>query len=1428
MTKIVHTFLLMLIVSVYALGQYSGSGPISLGTPSGATSVQWYKDGSVISGATNSTYVASTPGIYYASYTDGGTTCNSDQTIQFVLVANGTTVTLNGTTNNGSGTDYQWLNQTGPIQGATTSNYTTSTGGIYTLTYTSTGCTVSSQPYYVFILPLDSDNDGIADVDDLDDDNDGILDSSENLCSIQNISKTGVTVSSTLTWTASLSLLVDGSGVSGHALPNAALIANETILQFDLPNAVNLSLIELTPYVSSLPIVLGSVVNIQGWNGTTWQTIKAYQTVTTPTTGIADPSLLSYKFDLPNNSSSYTKYRIQGVSGSMQGNWASEVYFTGPCSSSQNDLDGDGLVNSLDLDSDGDGCPDGIEGGAAFTTTNLVTSAMAGGNSGGGFTGTSTNSVIKNLGNTVGNTTTTMGVPTIAGTGQTVGTSQNGATFDANCVICNAGTTPPIITPTSVTNTCPAMTFSLAALANTGVKPAGTTLIWSTHKVPTSAEDTLTNLTSVSSSGLYYALYFDKTNNCYSPADSVSATIINCSDTDGDGKLNTADLDDDNDGILDTAENCTLPNFNGNVSSNYALFTGAFNPMKSGSVSILAQTVWGTYVASGSYLSVGSCSAPSPDWGGGNITFSSPLTNAVIRVEAMEFGTEYLDVEILAPYTGTPSLAFTSFENNAYVIQLSPTKWRINSGVNCTSGQCYSGGNIQITGAFYSKLQISGGSQTNDSWCRNVRVILTDAVVQGACNTDIDGDGISNEFDLDSDGDGCPDAIEGGSTFTTSNLVNSAMAGGNSGTSYNGTSTTPVIQNLGNTVGATGIPTVATTGQNIGYSQNGGANACIDSDNDSIANVDDLDDDNDGIRDTDENCNLVNPSNITNTNGVLNNIATINGSTPSATKNGTTVVGAVGVSGTSNILSSNTLILGNHLAQSPDWGTADMLFQSPITNVAFGIDGMEFGSEYVSIEILQPYTGTPQIQFFTPKLGGTITQTSPTSWRITSGQNCGNSATCPSGGIVQITGAFYNKIRFGGGSVSGWPSTNITWNKNVTVSLQDAVVQGTCNEDIDGDGIPNELDLDSDGDGCTDAIEGGAALTTSNLANSALNGGNSGAGYTGPSSIPVTQNLGNTVGSTGIPTIANTGQSLGTSQNATILDPACCTAGSTAPIITATSVNNTCPDTTFSLAALTNTGTQPSGTTLIWSTHKVPTSAADTLTNLATVSTAGKYYAMYYGKIANCYSPADSVTATITTCVPICLAGTSAPNIKETLGTNSCPATTLNLGVFTHLDTTPSGATLVWSLHKVPSSVADTLSNLTVGTAGKYYAMYHDKVNNCFSPADSITFTLIDCTQIIVSNVCPATTVNLTSAFSISGTLPANSIITWHTALPVSDANRITTVTSVLAGSYYAAIKDTVNNCYSPGSQTVTVVINNCGTVLSCDAGLLAPMLIKN
>ena len=84
------------------------------------------------------------------------------------------------------------------------------------------------------------------------------------------------------------------------------------------------------------------------------------------------------------------------------------------------------------------------------------------------------------------------------------------------------------------------------------------------------------------------------------------------------------------------------------------------------------------------------------------------------------------------------------------------------------------------------------------------------------------------------------------------------------------------------------------------------------------------------------------------------------------------------------------------------------------------------------------------------------------------------------------------------------------------------------NDDTDNDGIPNRLDLDSDGDGCSDAVEGAAAFTSADLVASFMDGGNSGAFYTGEYNLQVVSNLGNVVDGDGIPTVAIGGQAIGT------------------------------------------------------------------------------------------------------------------------------------------------------------------------------------------------------------------------------------------------------------------------------------------------------------
>lgn len=139
-------------ISLCSAAQYSGAGPVSLNAPTGSTSIQWFKDGVAVAGQTAAIFSAATAGTYYASYTDNVTSCTGDQTAQFVLLDSGNNITINGSTNNGTGSNYQWKNSGTSVAGETTANLTTSTGGLFSLDYTEGTCNISTTSHYVFIL----------------------------------------------------------------------------------------------------------------------------------------------------------------------------------------------------------------------------------------------------------------------------------------------------------------------------------------------------------------------------------------------------------------------------------------------------------------------------------------------------------------------------------------------------------------------------------------------------------------------------------------------------------------------------------------------------------------------------------------------------------------------------------------------------------------------------------------------------------------------------------------------------------------------------------------------------------------------------------------------------------------------------------------------------------------------------------------------------------------------------------------------------------------------------------------------------------------------------------------------------------------------------------------------------------------------------
>lgn len=383
------------------------------------------------------------------------------------------------------------------------------------------------------------------------------------------------------------------------------------------------------------------------------------------------------------------------------------------------DTDQDGISNDLDLDSDGDGCPDAIEGDAAFTTSNLVNSSMPGGNAGTNYNGTA-GSITNNLGNTVGNTPTTMGVPTIAGTGQGVGGSK------------------------------------------------------------------------------------------------IATNYSQCLDSDGDGVPDWQDLDDDNDGILDTAEICKSAistDFFGGQTSTVTNVSGA---------NVVPTTATITPVITDYFIGWHMGNAAAAVGKEMSINFSNPV---YLATDGIDFILNGMDASSKFGHFFIVYEDGTRLSNlNLSLANISPANGILLSSTNGANS-------IETLGVQASAdLTLLGVDRTK----RIVKMGYTVLALNGGAlsetirpriqiDCDIDGDGIPNQLDLDSDNDGCLDAIEGGANITTSQLVNAG------GVLSVGTGSAAANQNLcagSSCVDANGIPTiVSASGQTVGDSQNAAVNS---------------------------------------------------------------------------------------------------------------------------------------------------------------------------------------------------------------------------------------------------------------------------------------------------------------------------------------------------------------------------------------------------------------------------------------------------------------------------------------------------------------------------------------------------------------------------------------------------------------------------
>ncbi|MEM9990310.1 MAG: L-type lectin-domain containing protein, partial [Bacteroidota bacterium] len=337
----------------------------------------------------------------------------------------------------------------------------------------------------------------------------------------------------------------------------------------------------------------------------------------------------------------------------------------------------------------------------------------------------------------------------------------------------------------------------------------------------------------------------------------------------------------------------------------------------------------------------------------------------------------------------------------------------------------------------------------------------TGVVAGSGCATlnDTDLDGIPDYLDLDSDGDGCSDADEAGTTASgvvnTDIFVNPAVEVENCGLVENGTG---------------GVCVIPTDMNWLSACQQAG---CADKDGDGVADFKDEDDDNDGIADDVEFGNCTSP-----------------GTDVSWNFNGTPIEAAT-------VGDANVVAIGEDYVSGPGVnasfaGTQIRMTGADAPNLSTAINNQD----YIDLAFVTTPAGTfPDAALLSSRLGsrGSV-PTVDHSIAVQMIDNTRNTAQFIITDLPVVSG--------GSGLISPietdhflQPSTRYTiriYFYNAASASDfvyfDDFYYGTCEvSDKDGDGIADYQDLDSDNDGIPDAIEATGSISTT-LSNCMLSG----------------------------------------------------------------------------------------------------------------------------------------------------------------------------------------------------------------------------------------------------------------------------------------------------------------------------------------------------
>ncbi|PIE50847.1 MAG: hypothetical protein CSA38_01260, partial [Flavobacteriales bacterium] len=296
-------------------------------------------------------------------------------------------------------------------------------------------------------------------------------------------------------------------------------------------------------------------------------------------------------------------------------------------------------------------------------------------------------------------------------------------------------------------------------------------------------------------------------------------------DSDGDGVPDIDDLDDDNDGILDAHENHCVFGF-------YDDFGTGTEEIETPYINSSHYTFNEDTIYDGEYTIA---TSPRPgavqnDWDSWNtFTDHTGNTNGRMLIVNAEYGSGEFYRRTISGFIPNRPVNFKFYVRNVISPDMpEPAKPNITYSVEDSSGNVVftadtgdileTAGWVELSGSIVSAetelTLVLRNNVNNNTQLTGNDLAIDDIYFDQPKDCDTDGDGIPDHLDLDSDNDGCLDAIEGGGNFTYNHVVNAG------GTVTVGTGSTAENKNLGNTVDANGVPTVAgAAGQGVGTSQ---------------------------------------------------------------------------------------------------------------------------------------------------------------------------------------------------------------------------------------------------------------------------------------------------------------------------------------------------------------------------------------------------------------------------------------------------------------------------------------------------------------------------------------------------------------------------------------------------------------------------------